>query len=406
MRSPLKGLAIGAAVIMLVASACSKGNDGASNNGGGGGGGANGGGGGNGENAQQVESSTTTAFVPRTFTLGGSGDILVHAPVQRDALANGGGKVYNFDPMFDDVRDMISGVDLALCHQETPISEDGKNLTVPNTLSFNAPKEIAPALKNAGFEGCDTASNHTWDRTLPGVIQTLNVLDAAGLKHTGSARNAAEMDDKPIYDVKGVKVGHLAYSYTIFNTAGPDTKVPPEAPWMKNMLWPAYTKEGILADAKKLKERGAEFVVVSIHWGDQYVHQPNLQQSALAQDLLNSSDIDLILGDHVHVVQPCQKINDKYVIFGMGNFLSNQAPTQDRSLTLDNQDGGWYQWQITEVAPHQFKATSMQFAPTFVQTQGHKILRSTPDKYKASYDRTVKWVGSLGPLACDAKPMY
>ena len=47
----------------------------------------------------------------------------------------------------------------------------------------------------------------------------------------------------------------------------------------------------------------------------------------------------------------------------------------------------------------------MQYAPTFVQTQGHKILRATPDKYKPSYDRTVKWVTSI-PFGCDAKAMY
>lgn len=401
MRSPLKRAAAGVGVILLLAAACTKATDGPSDSGA-----APFGAGDNGDSAQQSETTTTTAFVPRKFTFGGSGDILVHAPVQRDALANGGGKTYDFNPMFDDVRPLISGVDLAICHQETPISADGKNLTIPNTLSFNAPKEIAPALKNAGFEGCDTASNHTWDRTLGGVQQTNAVLDEAGLKHTGGAGNAAEMEEKAIYEVNGVKVGHLAYSYTIYNNGGPDTAVPPEAPWMKGMLWPAIGSQGILDDAKKLKERGADFVVVSIHWGDQYVRQPNLQQSALAQDLLNSPYVDLILGDHVHVVQPCQKINDKYVIFGMGNFLSNQAPSQDRSLKIDTQDGGWYQWDITEVTPNQFKATSMSYAPTFVQTQGHKILRATPDKYKPSYDRTVSAVTSLGPFACDAKPMY
>lgn len=403
MRFPLKRAAAGVGVILLLAVACTRATDGAGE-----GGAAPDGAGGNAESAQEAGATTTTAFVPRKFTFGGSGDILVHVPVQRDALANGGGKVYDFNPMFDDVRPLISGVDLAICHQETPISADGKNLSIPNTVSFNAPKEIAPALKNAGFEGCDTASNHTWDRGLGGVQQTNAVLGEAGLKQVGGAGSAAEMEKKgTVYEVNGVRVGHLAYSYTIYNdAAAPNTRVPPEAPWMKGMLWPAIGSQGIVDDAKKLKEQGADFVVVSIHWGDQYIRQPNLQQSALAQDLLNSPYVDLILGDHVHVVQPCQKINDKYVIFGMGNFLSNQAPSQDRSLKPDTQDGGWYQWDITEVAPNQFKATSMAYAPTFVQTQGHKILRATPDKYKTSYDRTVSAVSSLGPLACDAKPMY
>jgi poly-gamma-glutamate synthesis protein (capsule biosynthesis protein) len=348
----------------------------------------------------------TTAFVPRHFTLAASGDILLHNLVIQDGKANAGGLGYNFDPMFDGVRDMIKGADLAICHQETPIAEDNKNLTVPNTLSFNAPKEIATALKNAGFDGCDTASNHTWDRQLPGVISTLNVLDAAGLKHAGSSRNQQEADSPPIYDVNGVKVGHLAFSYDIYNTGGPDTKVPPDAPWLKTMLWPAQGAQGILAQAKALRTRGADFVVVSIHWGDEYVRAPNATQRQLAKDLLSSPDVDLILGDHVHVVQPCEKINDKYVEYGMGNFLSNQSPTQDRTLKIDNQDGSLDTYTIDEVSPGVFKTTKMVYAPTWVVIQGHKIVLATPDKYKDSYLRTVTAMGSLGPGACDAVPAF
>jgi hypothetical protein len=394
-------------VIALLAAACGSGANSASGSGGTGGGGDQGGSGGGGDGGDGGDAGPPpTTKPPRHFTLAASGDILLHNPVIQDGKANAGGKGYNFDPMFDGVRDTIKGADLAICHQETPISEDGKNLTVPNTLSFNAPKEIATALKNAGFDGCDTASNHTWDRQLTGVVQTLNVLDAAGLKHAGSARSQAEADAPPIYDVNGVKVGHLAYSYDIYNTAGPDTQVPPDAPWLKTMLWPAIGAQGILAQAKAIKARGAEFVVVSIHWGDQYNHMPNAQQRQLAKDLLASPDVDLILGDHVHVVQPCEKIGDKYVIYGMGNFLSNQSPTQDRTLKNDNQDGSLETYTIDETAPGTFKVTNMVYEPTWVVIPGHKIVAATPDKYKDSYNRTVTNMNLLGPGTCDAKPAF
>lgn len=415
MRAPSKAVAALVAAIMLLAAACASSGDKLGSAGGAAGPEqkeAQGGGGEGGESSDGGQGTTTTAFVPRSFTIGAAGDILVHAPVMADGRTNAGGKGYEFGPMFDDVRGMISGVDIAICHQETPISADGKNLTVPKTLSFNAPKEIATALKAAGFDGCDTASNHTYDRQLSGVVQTLDMLDAAGLKHAGSTRNAVEATNQPnpdlqIYEANGVKVGHLAYSYTVYNDAGPSTRVPAEAPWLNSMLWTVAGRDGILADAAKLKAKGAEVVVVSMHWGDQYITKPNAQQQQLATDLLNSPDIDLILGDHVHVVQPCQKINDKYVIYGMGNFLSNQSPTQDRSLKTDTQDGGWYQWQITETEPKKFKAQKMQYAPTWVVTQGHKVIRATPDKQKQSYDRTVKAVTSLGIFGgCDATPMY
>jgi len=359
------------------------------------------------DDVETVDSTTTTTAPPlRHFTISAVGDILLHNLVIVDGRANAGGNGYNFDPMFDDVREVISAADLAICHQETPIAADNKNLTVPRTLSFNAPKEIATALKNAGFDACSTASNHTYDRGLEGVKQTLDVLDAAGVGHAGSARSQAEADAPPIYDVKGIKVGHLAYSYTVLNNGGPNSQVPPDAPWLRAFLWPAIGAEGIIADAKKMRERGAEFVVLSMHWGDQYIHQPNAQQRQLAKELLASPDVDLIIGDHVHVVQPCEKINGKYVQYGMGNFLSNQSPTQDRTLVNDNQDGSLQTYTVDEVTRGRFTVSKMTFTPTWVVIQGHKIVRATPDKYKDSYNRTVKAMGMLGPGACDAIPAF
>lgn len=354
----------------------------------------------------KAEAPTTTR-PPRRFTIAAVGDILLHASVINNGKAAAGpGQAYNFDPMFDNVRDLISSADLAICHQETPIAADNQNLTVPRTLSFNAPREIAIALKNAGFDACDTASNHTWDRGLTGVKQTLDVLDEVGIQHAGSARTQQEADNPPIIEVKGVKVGWLAYSYTIYNNAGPNTQVPPEAPWLRSMLWPAKGADGIRADARVLRDRGAEFVVVSIHWGDQYIHEPNAQQRQLARDLLTSDEIDLIIGDHVHVVQPCEKIGEKYVHYGMGNFLSNQSPTQDRTLKSDNQDGSLVTYTVDEVAPGSFKVTKMAYAPTWVVIPGHKIAKATPDAFPDSYNRTVRWMTALGPGTCDAVPLF
>lgn len=341
---------------------------------------------------------------PRHFTLAAVGDILLHAPVIRRARANAGGTGYDFDPMFDGVRDVISAADFAICHQETPISADNTDLTPRNSISFNAPSEIAGALKNAGFDACDTASNHTWDRGLAGVQQTLDVLDGAGIGHSGSARSQHEADNPPIYDVGGVKLGHLAYSYTITNDALPDTEAPPEAPWLRSMLWPAIGTQGVLDMARRVKSRGAEFVVVSMHWGAEYVHAPTDEQRRLARDLLASPDIDLIIGDHVHVVQPCEKIGDKYVMYGMGNFLSNQSPAQDRSLPRASQDGSLQTYAVDEVAPGRLKVTNMTYTPTWVVIPGNLVVKATPDAHPDSYNRTVANVNLLGPGACDARP--
>ena len=225
-----------------------------------------------------------------------------------------------------------------------------------------------------------------------------------GLRNTGMSRSQDEADNPPIFDVNGVRVGHVAFSYTIFNEGGPSQNVPKDAPWLETILWPKIGVAGVLAQAHRLKQRGADYVVVSIHWGSQYVHEPTKDQREYARALLESPDVDVILGDHVHVVQPCEKINGKYVAYGMGNFLSNQSPTQDASLVRDNQDGSLLTFTIDERPDGGF-ATRMQFTPTWVVIPGHHIERATPEVHADSYERTVANMLALGPAACDATPV-
>jgi poly-gamma-glutamate capsule biosynthesis protein CapA/YwtB (metallophosphatase superfamily) len=362
----------------------------------------------NGGAAPPTDAPTTTPAL-RSFTLAAVGDILPHHLVIQKANQNAGGNGYDFNPMFDGVRDRISAADFAICHQETPLSADNTELTVPRTLSFNTPHEMAPALRNAGFDACDTASNHTWDRAGKGVTETLDVLDRAGLGHAGASRSAEEAANPRIYDVKGVKLGHLAFSYTITNSGTPTTSVPAQMPWLREMLWPAIGAEGILAQARRMRERGAEFVVVSMHWGDQYVTRPNARQRELAQQLLASPDIDLIIGDHVHVVQPCEVINGKYVHYGMGNFLSNQSPSQDSSLKVETEDGTLNTYTVQETSPGSFRTTAYEYTPTRVLIPPHRIVPATPDAHPASYGRTVSALNLLNeqaPGACDARPAF
>jgi poly-gamma-glutamate capsule biosynthesis protein CapA/YwtB (metallophosphatase superfamily) len=152
------------------------------------------------------------------------GDILLHAPVIADGRSYAGGNGYAFDPMFDDVRDVISAADLSICHQETPISADNRDLSPLAAMSFTLPARSSPRSAMPASTPATRRRTHTWDRGLAGIRSTLDVLDAAGIGHAGSARDQGEADAPPIYEVEGVKVGHLAFTYTIYNEAVPDAR--------------------------------------------------------------------------------------------------------------------------------------------------------------------------------------
>ena len=197
-----------------------------------------------------------------------------------------------------------------------------------------------------------------------------------------------------IYDVNGVKFGHLSYAY---GTNG--IPLPTDAPWSVNIL----DANKILADAAATKNGGADFVAVSLQWGNEYQSAPSPDQQAVARQLLASADVDFIIGSHVHVVQPIEKIGDEYVAYGVGNFLSNQGAP---STPTPSQDGIILQVAVQEQADGSFKATTVDFTPTWVDRSTYLVTMATPQSNPASYDRTVSAVTSLGPLAYTGEPIF
>lgn len=242
-----------------------------------------------------------------------TGDVLIHTGVTRSAarLAAGSGARYDFGALFADVAPVISAADLAVCHLEV-------TLGVPGVESAPFPRLAAPAaaadgLAEAGFDECDTASNHALDYGAAGVASTISALDSAGLLHTGTATSPPDLPGV-IVDLGPLRLGHLSYSYG-FNGSRPDS------PYEANLIDP----DRIAADAASLRAAGADIVVVSLHWGTQYRSTPTAFQIGVAKRLEDSGMVDLVVGHHAHVVQPVDLVGNLPVAYGLGNFISNQT---------------------------------------------------------------------------------
>jgi poly-gamma-glutamate synthesis protein (capsule biosynthesis protein) len=300
------------------------------------------------------QGSAPAAPRPRTVTVLGSGDVLIHPPLWQQARADAraaGRTGYDFGPMYASIGPDVRRADLAICEMETPLAPpQGPFAGWPD---FSAPPQVLDALKGVGYTSCTTASNHTLDQGYPGLKRTLDELDAAGLRHTGSARSAAEAARPLIIRLAdGVRVGQLAYS---FNFNGHEPARGKE--WEANLI----DVPKILAAAHRMKAAGADVVVLSMHWGTEYDHLATEQQRSQARRLLASPDIDLILGDHAHVVQPAERIAGKWVFYCMGNQISRHADPIPAG-----RQGVMPMVTFTEVAPHRFRATAAVAVPTWM----------------------------------------
>jgi Bacterial capsule synthesis protein PGA_cap len=343
---------------------------------------------------------------PRTFTLVATGDVLLHTPLWDQARADAatarrpGG--HDFRPMLAGIRPVVSGADVAICHMETPVAPAGGPFS--SYPSFSVPPEIAPALAATGYDACTTASNHTYDRGGDGVKRTLDALDAAGLRHAGSARTPQEATTTTLLDVDGVRLALLSYTFGFNGIPAPGGQT-----WRSNPI----DERRILADAALARRRAADVVVVALHWGDEYDHAPNGQQQALAPRLIASPDIDLLLGHHAHVVQPIEAIGAEWVVYGMGNLVSNQGSQGPEKL-----EGLLVRFTFTEQPNRRWRVISAEFAAVLTDDRGpirvvdvRKALadpRTDPrlrPRLRTAWQRTAAIAGARGGPAHGLRPI-
>jgi poly-gamma-glutamate capsule biosynthesis protein CapA/YwtB (metallophosphatase superfamily) len=298
-------------------------------------------------------SSTTAGSGPRTFTVVMSGDVLLHeglwATASNDAQIEGR-KGMDFRPILADMRSDIAGADLALCHLETPLGPKGGPFS--GYPVFAVPPAIVPALVWEGYDACTTASNHTLDQGFDGLQRTLRLLDAAGLAHAGSAATKADSKQPLMLDANGVRVALISETY---GTNG--IPIPVDKPWSV----PIIDVQTIEQRAHLARQEGAQVVIVALHWGDEYVHEPSAYQTDIAHQLAKDNDIDLIYGHHAHVVQPFDRVHGTWVAYGLGNAIAQQETDM-----IGVWEGITARFTFTEQHSGRFKVTKTEFIPTFI----------------------------------------
>ena len=328
---------------------------------------------------------------PRSFTIAAAGDVLIHGRVALIADRNSA-TGYDFEPMLMPIEPWIGEADFAICHLEGSLSPTNTGLAY--YPRFIGPREVADAIAAAGYDVCSTSGNHAMDGGWSGVVGTLDLLDAAGVGHDGTARTEEERLPS-LYDVRGITVAHASYSYGL-------NGIPNARPYAANII----DADLIISDARWAREHGSEFTVVSLHWGIENFVQPTNAQSTLAETLTASPYIDAILGSHAHVVQPVAWINDKPVVYGMGNHLSNQNSVYGDKYYA-TEDGVVVTLTVTE-GDDGFAATAMQVTPTWVRLDDYAVLSvsdalatgaADPGLLKASWERTMGRLLSIDAAA-------
>lgn len=254
-------------------------------------------------------------IVPDTLRLLFVGDAMVHSTQYNAARYEGGDSIYNFNPPFTYIKDLISSADLSMVNLEVALG--GKPYS--GYPLFSSPPEIVDALKWAGFDLLFTANNHTADQGQKGIEGTLDRIKEQGLLHTGSFKDSVERAEHYplIVERNNIRLAFLNYTY---GTNGMPVRKPNIVNITDTLL--------ILEDLEKARQKQPDYIITCMHWGYEYHQKEHAEQRELAR-FLAENGTNLIIGSHPHVVQPYDELINQAgdtipVIYSLGNFISNQ----------------------------------------------------------------------------------
>lgn len=255
----------------------------------------------------------TTEKVEKTkkMSLVAVGDCLIHGAVYMDART--GNDSYDFSGMIELVGPYISKYDLKYYNQETIIG--GKKLGVSHYPRFNSPEEIGDNMVSLGFNLVSLANNHSLDKDEVGILNSNEYWKTKDVVTAGTYSSSEERNDIKVYEKNGIKYAFLAYTTTTNGLTIPKGK---------EYLLNVYSDEQAKEDIDKIKDK-VDVIIVSMHWGEEYVFEPTSSQKEIAK-YLSSLGVNLIIGSHPHVVEPVGFVGDTLVIYSLGNFLSGQRP--------------------------------------------------------------------------------
>jgi len=225
------------------------------------------------------------------------GDAMQHQ-AQLDRAKEIGGNSYDYSGCLTYIAPEVTSADYAVCNLEVPLGGGPSYTGYP---CFSAPDSYAQALKDAGFDLFLTANNHCLDRRDRAARRTLTALDSLGVDHIGTFHDAAEREKLVpfIKNINGFKIGFLNYTY---GTNGIEPNDGVEVALIE--------RDRMAHEIRKTREAGAEIVVVTIHWGVEYVLLQNKNQENIANFLVDQG-VDLIIGGHPHVIQPMKVVRNE-----------------------------------------------------------------------------------------------
>lgn len=207
------------------------------------------------------------------------------------------------------VRDSSKGTDVVFGNLETSLEAPRPGEASREGLQLRGDAAFARDLRAVGFTVMNVANNHATQHGVQAFHATVAALASAGIACCGIRGSNGWASDPAM--VLGGRVGVLGYCLRP-RQYSPD--VPPYA---------EGDRESIVTDVTRLAATGCS-VLVSLHWGEEFVPAPSEDEVALAHAIIDAG-ARMILGHHPHVTRPVEQYRRGIVAYSLGNFIGDMV---------------------------------------------------------------------------------
>jgi poly-gamma-glutamate capsule biosynthesis protein CapA/YwtB (metallophosphatase superfamily) len=198
--------------------------------------------------------------------------------------------------------------DITFGNLECAITSEG---TSQGGIALRTVPEAASALAEAGFDILSLANNHADDYGAEGLLDTARYLQSENIACVGLSSAEAAGDEPVVLEREELRIAFLAFNH-----------VGPPAP-LGTSAGPNWLEPDLVYEQVRRAAEDADSVVVSLHWGTEYIPLPDDFQQRVARSILDAG-ADLVLGHHPHVVGAVSYEPQGLVAYSLGNYVFDQ----------------------------------------------------------------------------------
>lgn len=226
------------------------------------------------------------------------------------------------DQPWGDLLPELGRADLRLANLECALTQsDQPWARTPKVFHFRADPSAVAVLRAARIDAVSLANNHVLDFEEAGLAETLATLDAAGIAHAGAGRTRADAFAPVVLPFGTHRLGLVAITDNEPGWAATDTR--PGVAYVPTRLdaAPLELVERAIADARRA---GADWVVLSNHWGPNMVERPPDQFRRFAHALVDRG-VDVFFGHSAHLAQGVEAWRGRPVLYDTGDVIDDYA---------------------------------------------------------------------------------